>query len=216
MGRGSRGRLTLPTLLGMTATRILACLAALVALGFYVGPHRTLVADEAELARIATVIAGRDVRISCPGTLARLTEASAQDGSVLFSAEGAPADEANLSGDTCSKLHRFLHGGVAGLACLARHQPCPADVREAAIAVNVLSHESWHLAGVRDEAVAQCYALQTNADTAMRLGAGPDDAQAIAAFIQREVQPVLPADYRSSDCFEGGPLDLRPDRLYWP
>ena len=89
-------------------------------------------------------------------------------------------------------------------------------MREAAIAVNVLSHESWHLAGVRDEAAAQCYALQTNADTAMRLGAGPDDARAIAAFIQREVQPVLPADYRSSDCFEGGPLDLRPDRLYWP
>lgn len=206
----------MPTSLGMTATRILACLAALAALGFYIGPHRTQQADEAELARIATVIAGRDVRISCPGTLATLTEASAQDGSVLFNAEGTPADEAQLSGDTCARLRGFLHGGVGGLACLGRQRSCPLDVREAAIAVNVLSHEAWHLAGVRDEAVAQCYALQSNADTALRLGAGRDDSQAIATYVVREVQPVLPADYRSSDCFDGGPLDLHPDRQSWP
>jgi hypothetical protein len=198
------------------ATRILACLAGLVALGFYVGPHRTLVADEAELARIATVIAGRDVSISCPGTMARLAEAPAHDGTVVFSPEGTPADEAKLSGHTCASLRRFLHGGVTGLACLARHQPCPVEVRDAAVAVNVLSHESWHLAGIRDEAAAQCYALQTNAETAMGLGAGGDEAQAIASFIRREVQPALPNDYRSSDCFEGGPLDLQPDRLSWP
>ena len=73
----------------MTATRILACLAVLAALGFYFGPHRTLVADEAELGKIATVIAGHDVRISCPGTLATLTEVSAQDGSVVFSSEAS-------------------------------------------------------------------------------------------------------------------------------
>jgi hypothetical protein len=200
----------------MTATRILACLAALAALGFYVGPHRALQADEAELARIATVIAGRDVRISCPGTLAALTEATAQDGSVLFSAEGTPADEAKLSSQTCSMLRGFLHGGVGGLDCLARQRACPRDVRDVAIAVNVLSHEAWHLAGVRDEAVTQCYALQTNAGTALRLGAGRDDARAVASYIVREVQPVLPADYRSSDCFDGGPLDLHPDRQSWP
>lgn len=200
----------------MTATRILACLAALGALVFYLGPHRGLQADEAELARIATVIAGRDVGISCPGTLATLTEVSAQDGSVVFSSDGKPADEARLSGDTCSTLRRFLHGGVAGLGCLAEHGGCPAEVKEAAIAVNVLSHEAWHLAGVRDEAATQCYALQTNADTAGRLGAAPADARAIAAYIAREVQPALPPDYRSSNCFDGGELDLHPERSAWP
>ena len=80
-------------------------------------------------------------------------------------------------------------------------------MKEAAIAVNVLSHEAWHLAGVRDEAATQCYALQTNADTAARLGASREDAAAIAVFIVREVQPVLPADYRSS-----GLLRRRPAR----
>ena len=200
----------------MTATRILACLAALAAIGFYLGPHRALQADEADLARVATVIAGRDVGISCPGTLARLTEASAQDGSVVFSPEGRPADEASLSSGTCRTLRRLLHGEVSGLACLAGGGPCPAEVREAAIAVNVLSHEAWHLAGVRDEAVTQCYALQTNAETALRLGAKRRDAHAMASYVVREVQPVLPSDYRSSDCFDGGPLDLHPERASWP
>jgi hypothetical protein len=200
----------------MTVTRILACLAAVAAMGFYLGPHRALETDEAELARIATVIAGRDVGISCPGTLASLTEVSAQDGSVVFSPEGKPADEAKLSGETCRTLRRFLHGSVGGLDCLARPRRCPLEVREAAVAVNVLSHEAWHLAGVRDEAATQCYALQSNADTAVRLGAGREDAQAIARYILREVQPVLPADYRSSECYDGGPLDLRPGRSSWP
>jgi hypothetical protein len=200
----------------MTATRILACLAALGALGFYFGPHRALEQDEARLATVAAAIAGRDVGIACPGTLATLTEVSSQDGSVAFSTDGRPADEAKLSAGTCKKLRRFLHGGVPGLGCLSRHGACPVEIREAAIAVNVLSHEAWHLAGVRDEAVTQCYALQTNADTAMRLGANEADARAIAGFILREVQPALPADYRSGDCYEGGPLDLHPHRPSWP
>jgi hypothetical protein len=200
----------------MTATRILACLAALAALGFYFGPHRTLEADEAKLARIATVIAGRDVEIACPGTLGTLTEVSSQDGSVVFSADGKPADEAKLSGQTCKTLRRFLHGSVPGLGCLTRHGGCTLEAKEAAIAVNVLSHEAWHLAGVQDEAAAQCYALQTNADTAMRLGAKRDDARAVAVYILREVQPALPADYRARECFNGGPLDLRPRRDSWP
>jgi len=200
----------------VTATRILACLAALGALGFYLGPHRALERDEARLANVAAAIAGRDVDIACPGTLATLTEVSAQDGSVVFSPEGKPADEAKLSGGTCKTLRRFIHGGVSGLGCLSRHGACPVEIREVAIAVNVLSHEAWHLAGVRDEAATQCYALQNNADTAMRLGASEDDARAIAGFILREVQPALPADYRTRDWFEGGPLDLHPDRPSWP
>jgi hypothetical protein len=200
----------------MTATRILACLAALGALGFYFGPHRSLEQDEARLAKVAAVIAGRDVGIACPGTLATLTEVSAQDGSVVFSPEGRPADEARLSAGTCKTLRRFLHGGVSGLGCLSRHGACPLEIRQTAIAVNVLSHEAWHLAGVRDEAATQCYALQSNADTAMRLGAREDDARAIAGFVLREVQPTLPADYRSRDCYDGGPLDLHPDRPSWP
>jgi hypothetical protein len=173
-------------------------LAALGALGFYFGPQRNLEQDEARLAKVAGTIAGRDVEIACPGTVA------------------TPAKEARLSAGTCETLRRFLHGGIDGLGCLAHHGSCPVEIREAAIAVNVLSHEAWHLAGIRDEAATQCYALQSNADTAQRLGANEDDARALAGFILREVQPVLPPDYRDRACYDGGPLDLHADRESWP
>jgi len=135
---------------------------------------------------------------------------------VEFSPHGRPADEAKLSSGTCSRLRSILHGEIAGLGCLASAGDCPEEVREAAVAVNVLSHEAWHLAGERDEAVTQCYALQTNADTALRLGASPEDARAVAAFVFGDVQPALPPEYRTSECHDGGPLDLHPERTAWP
>ena len=90
------------------------------------------------------------------------------------------------------------------------------DNKDAAVAVNVLSHEAWHLAGERNESVAQCYALQSNEDTAIRLGATAAEARAIADFVVRRVQPVLPPEYKTTECRDGGPLDLDPARTGWP
>ncbi|HEU4448702.1 MAG TPA: hypothetical protein VFR63_01810 [Gaiellaceae bacterium] len=200
----------------MTAARVLAGVLALAALAAYLGPYRAGKEDEAALAGIASVIAGREVSVDCPGTLATLTEASAHDGSVRFFPDGRPDDEARLSSGTCARLSSFLAGDVAGLDCLARDGRCPEEVERLAVAVNVLSHESWHLRGERDEAVAQCFALQTNADTAVRLGATLGEARAIADYVARRVQPALPPGYRTSSCHDGGPLDLHPERAAWP
>jgi hypothetical protein len=200
----------------MTATRILVAIAAVAALGFYVGPYRDKQQDEERLAKIAGVIAGRDVGIACPGTLATLTEVSAHDGSVAFTPDGRPTDEAELSSRTCSRLRAFLSGEIAGLDCLASGATCSKAVEDAAVAVNVLSHEAWHLAGERNESVAQCYALQSNEETAFRLGATPAEARAIADFIVRRVQPVLPPEYKTTECRDGGLLDLEPGRTGWP
>ena len=200
----------------MTASRILIVLAAVGALGFYMGPYRDRQHDEERLAKIAGVIAGRDVAIACPGTIASLTDVSAHDGSVAFTPDGRPTDEANLSSRTCSRLRALMNSEVPGLDCLASGAACPKAVEDAAVAVNVLSHEAWHLAGERDESVAQCYALQSNENTAIRLGATPTEARAIAAFIVRNVQPVLPPEYKTTACRDGGPLDLNPARTRWP
>jgi hypothetical protein len=200
----------------VTTSRILLALLALVAVGLYLGPYRDRKSDEAALAKIAGVIAGHEVKVSCPGTLAKITEIGAEDGSVAFTADGHPTSEAKLSSGTCARLRGLMHGKAGDLDCLRVAPHCPGDVEEAAIAVNVLSHEAWHLAGVREEAIAQCYALQTNAATAVRLGATPEDAEAVATFVLRDVQPALPSDYRSADCHDGGPLDLHPDRGNWP
>jgi hypothetical protein len=200
----------------MTATRILVAVVALVALGFYVGPYRDRQHDEERLAKIASVIAGRDVTVSCPGTLATLTEVSAHDGSVVFNPDGTPTDEAKLSSRTCARLRTLMNGGASGLDCLVSGAVCPKAVEDVAVAVNVLSHEAWHLAGERDESVAQCYALQSNGDTAIRLGATPAEARAIVDFVVRRVQPALPPEYKTDACRDGGPLDLAPARTGWP
>jgi hypothetical protein len=200
----------------MTATRILVAVAAVAALGFYVGPYRDKQQDEERLAKIASVIAGRDVEVSCPGTIATLTEISAHDGSVVFNPDGSPTDEAKLSSRTCSRLRALLNGGVPGLDCLVARSVCPKGVEDAAVAVNVLSHEAWHLAGERDESVAQCYALQSNEDTAIRLGATPAEAKGISRFVVHRIQPVLPPEYKTVACSDGGPLDLDPARTGWP
>lgn len=200
----------------MSAARVLVLVLVLSALAVYLGPYRERQQDEAELARIASVIAGRGVSVECPGVFATLTDVSSRDGSVEFRADGRPADEAKLSSATCERLRRFLADDVAGLDCLALAAHCPEAAENAAVAVNVLSHEAWHLRGVRDEAATQCYALQTNAETALRLGASADEARAIAAFVHRRVQPALPADYQTADCRNGGPLDLHHDRTTWP
>jgi hypothetical protein len=200
----------------MTATRILVAVAAIAALGFYAGPYRDRQHDEERLAKIASVIAGREVSVSCPGTFATLTEVAAHDGSVVFNPDGTPTDEAQLSSRTCTRLRTILNGGAPGLDCLASGGVCPKPVEDLAVAVNVLSHEAWHLAGQRDESVAQCYALQSNEDTAIRLGAAPAEARAIAEFVVRRVQPVLPPEYKTYACRDGGPLDLEPATSRWP
>jgi hypothetical protein len=199
----------------MTATRILVAVAAVAALGFYVGPYRDKQQDEERLAKIAGVIAGRDVTVSCPGTLATLTEVSAHDGSVIFTSDGRPTDEAKLSSRTCSRLRALLNGQI-GLDCLDSGGACSQALEDVAVAVNVLSHEAWHLAGERDESVAQCYALQTNENTAIRLGATQAEARAIAEFVVRRVQPALPSEYKTTDCRDGGRLDRDPARTGWP
>jgi hypothetical protein len=200
----------------VTAARLLVVVLVLSALAAYLGPYRERQQDEAELARIASVIAGRGVNVECPGAFASLTDVSSRDGSVEFRPDGTPADEARLSSATCARLRSFLAGGVPGLDCLAVDARCSKEAERAAVAVNVLSHEAWHLRGVRDEAAAQCYALQTNADTALRLGASADEAAAIASWVSLRVQPALPAEYRTSECRDGGPLDLHPERTAWP
>lgn len=197
-------------------TRILVAVAAVAALGFYVGPYRDRQHDEERLAKIASVIAGRDVTVSCPGTFATVAEVSAHDGSVVFSPDGRPTDEARLSSRTCVRLRGLLHRRVAGLDCLLPGAVCPKALADVAVAVNVLSHEAWHLAGERDESVAQCYALQSNEDTAIRLGATPAEARAIADFVVRRVHPVLPPEYKTTACRDGGPLDRDPARSGWP
>jgi hypothetical protein len=46
-------------------------------------------------------------------------------------------------------------------------------------AIAVLAHESWHLEGIADEGVANCYAFQSGVAIGARLGVTPADAYAL-------------------------------------
>lgn len=98
-----------------------------------------------------------------------------------------------------------------------RYDPAPCQsVSDHAIAIKALAHEAWHLAGYRDEAVADCYALQRVAAVASSLGA--PDAPALVAralLLYRGRATTAPA-YYSPECRAGGALDLSPADSAWP
>jgi hypothetical protein len=72
------------------------------------------------------------------------------------------------------------------------------------------------LAGVRNEAEADCYGLQRTAFVAEQLGADPVEAQRLADLAFLERAQSAPPEYRSPQCYDGGALDLDPGTSVWP
>jgi len=83
-------------------------------------------------------------------------------------------------------------------------------------ALHVLGHESMHLAGVVDEAAADCLAVQLDTLVATRLGAAAPFARALAREYWRSYYPSQDRRYRSPECRNGRALDLFPSRSGWP
>jgi len=86
-------------------------------------------------------------------------------------------------------------------------------------AIAVLSHEAWHLQGVADEGLANCYAFQSGVSVAIRLGLSPARARALmreqlatnASDSSSAPQYLVPAG-----CHDGGRYDLRPASSRFP
>jgi hypothetical protein len=161
--------------------------------------------NEHRLAAIASEIAGRNVDVHCPGLLERLADVSSHPGTVFFDERGQPSKFTDLDEETCSELDRFAEGKAG-----------PNEQAKVARALHVLAHESSHLAGVRDEAAADCFGLQRTAFVAQSLGADPVEAKRLARLALVERTVTAPADYRSSECHDGGELDLNPGSSVWP
>jgi hypothetical protein len=136
---------------------------------------------------------------------------------VQFDASGRPSDETRLRELTCAELDALAEGRRAGaLACIEAGVACGRQANDVALAIDVLAHESWHLAGLLDEALAECRAVQTIAWTAERLGTTPAQGQALAERYLDTWYPQLPDRYRATGCANGSELDLRPDDPNWP
>ena len=92
-------------------------------------------------------------------------------------------------------------------------------VPKIAMALAVVSHESYHLLGYKNEAQVECYGLQSIWFVANKLGAPVAEAQEFGQLYATRMYPTRryqsPA-YWSSECRNGGKYDLRPQLASWP
>jgi hypothetical protein len=164
--------------------------AVLVALGGYLllGHHDRVVNQE-RLGRVASEIAGRPVRVHCPGVIGRILSWDIVSGTVAFDASGHPADVTELRAGPCRELDALAEGRRRGRV-----------TQDLAMAVGTLAHESFHLRGIADEGLAECGSLGVYARTAERLGATPAQAHALAELNLTAIYPLLPDRYRTPPC----------------
>lgn len=158
---------------------------------------------ENRLSGVATKLAGRQVRVRCQALGGAFVDVGSELGYVQFRADGEPVKWTLIKRDQCNDLTGYLHSG--------RHQPSFKRM----LAVHVLTHESMHLASIRNEADAECAAVQRDAQTARLLGASPADARALAAAYYEQVYPRMADDYRSAECRPGGVLDEGGEDAPW-
>jgi hypothetical protein len=170
---------------------------------------------EPRFGRVASSLAGKPAQVRCWSSLdwARI------NGDLL--AHGGVGE----SLDFVSGFYRPDTGRIhldptacAGLVDLTYRSPRPQQGRafvRIALGVDTLAHESMHRRGFRNEAVTECYAVQLVYKTAKALGA----TSTYAAAVSREAwaaYPAHPSNYFSSECRDGGKLDLSPQRPTFP
>jgi hypothetical protein len=196
----------------------LILLAPVLALAVYAFVDRRQAAAREELlGSIASEIAGRPVEVRCQGRFSAALDVTAESGSVRFDADGRPADWTDLKRGVCLSLGRLQSDHASGkFACLDDPLACDPPVVRSVHALETLAHESWHLAGQVSEATTECYALQTIAFVAERLGAPRAQGQRLARAAFLGLYPSMPPAYQSSECRDGGELDLRPRSSVWP
>ena len=150
------------------------------------------------LERVASRIAGRNVRIRC----GERREWTAVGEDVLgFAVVGG--DLSTLAPTVCARLEAMERGER------------PLDLLMSGAALVTVAHESEHLHGIANEAVAECYGIQRATIVASALGIGREYAAA-ALRAYWNAYPDRPSAYRSADCHDGGALDLRPATTAWP
>jgi hypothetical protein len=156
---------------------------------------------EALLSREAARIAGHPVRVRC--------DAEGRAVGIVQHADGVAevgGDDALLTPEICFRLHRLAKGDEGLFAQTAR-------------AIAVLAHEAWHLQGVADEGVANCYAFQSGVDVGRRLGLARGTAQRMMRqqLAENAIQAAAaPAYLVPPECRDGGELDLAPGRRGFP
>ena len=149
---------------------------------------------EQRLSTAASQVVGFPVHVHCQTFGEAFVDAGAESGWVAFGADGALEHQTLLKQDICGALASFPSGGSQLTS-------------EQVVAVHVLTHESMHMQGEADEAVAECRAKQRDALTAQALGASAEVGQELAWRYWMAVYPRMSEPYVSPDCVLAGALD---------
>jgi hypothetical protein len=157
---------------------------------------------EARLSAEAARIAGHDARIRCDGQGEAVGIVQHADGVAEVGGTNA-----FLTPEICYRLYRLAFKGDEGA------------FSQTARAIAVLAHEAWHLQGVGDEGVANCYAFQSGVELGRRLGL--DESTAARMMRQQLAENAVqargaPAYLVPAECRSGGELDLDPSRRGFP
>ena len=182
---------------------------------------------ESRLRPVASAIAGRSVEVDCQSFWGSLLDAQSRHGEVWFGPDGVPEARIFLTHPTCERLEDFAgKSHHAELDCLAEIEwndsvPLPLESdcyrrsSDTVYALLVVGHEAYHTAGVRDEAVANCFAIQAMGWAASALGASLDEAERVA-LAMAALAPYQRGPYATANCRAGSEIDLHPETASFP
>jgi hypothetical protein len=179
--------------------------------------HERKSALENHLGVIATELGHRHVHVHCQSFAGNLLDVSNEAGYVKFDASGVPLDYMVLKRPICQALARYPKDVRSpAYACVLQNAQCSQRILYDMWAVHTLAHEDWHLHGIGNEALTECNAMQTTAQAAELFGADAQSAQATATYLWTHMYGDEPDEYRTPECANGGPDDLRPADPVWP
>jgi hypothetical protein len=125
-----------------------------------------------------------------------------------------------MAPETCRTLAAFRADPNAFDPRTCTDTACLQKVALAAMSLQTVTHESYHVLGYMDEATAECYGMQSLWYSAVRLGASPELGETLARLYARQMYPTRRTsahpEYWSAQCRDGGRLDLRPKSHAWP
>lgn len=149
---------------------------------------------EARLEAAARQLAGGPVEVHCQTFGQTWADAGAELGFVRWGPGGVPERSTLIKYETCGDLRSWLSSDK------------DAPSRDQVVAVHVLTHEVMHMIGIKNEARAECAAVQRDAAMAVALGADPRQGQALARRYWTEIYPQMPDGYRGG-CGPGAEYD---------
>lgn len=173
---------------------LLAVLLVVPAIGAAV-PGALRWREERRLESAAGQLVGAPVDVECQTLGGAFVDAGSELGWVAWGPDGVPEHKTLIKYQPCADLRDYLGSD--------KSHPSLDQV----IAVHVLTHEAMHMKGIKNEARAECAAVQRDAQLARLLGADPFEAPRLAQTYWQSVYPRMPQAYVSSECGPGRALD---------